>query len=363
MQDDDAITWRNVSADLQIVRHLVSLGHWLLVLTDRGEWVIRGDSDGGLTPTTIYPDQVGYVGASEARPAIYGDRLLFIESRDVSLREWVIDQRHEGLSGRDLTRLAAHLFRGQTIRAMAFSLIPDAVLWVVRGDGVLLGLTYVPDEDALAWHHHDTEGGLFEQVVVIPEPQEDAVYVVVNRDGSRFLERLGIRGEPTHLPTLDRVARRRGAATTLLSGLAHLAGKAVTVVADGRPLGARVSAAGEVTLPQPASVVDVGLPIVCDLETLDLDVASSGVRVKRKKVTSLTIEIENSLQNFHAGPDAAHLKPVTAGPWENATTPVTGRVELSPTGTFTDQGRVFLRHTAPTTLTVLGVFPTVDVGG
>ena len=362
MQDDDTITWRTVTHDLQTIRHLVSLGP-LVVLTDRGEWVIRGDSDGGLTPTTIYPEQRGYVGAGWATPVIYGERLLFVQARDTVVRELLINREVEGLSGRDLTPRAAHLFRGHAIRALAFALVPDAILWCVRDDGVLLGLTYIPDEDVLAWHRHDTEGGAFEALVVVPEPLEDAVYVIVNREGVRSVERLGVRDEPTVPLALDRAVRYRGAPTQVVAGLAHLQGRAVRVVADGRALAQQVSAAGTVVLPEPAAVVDVGLPITADLETLELDVAGSDVRDRRKKVTALAILIEDSLQNFAAGPDAAHLRAVRPAPWQSPTARFTGRVELAPTGTFNDEGRVFLRHTEPTTLTVLGVLPVVDVGG
>jgi hypothetical protein len=167
MQDDDAVTWRTVSRDYQVVRHILSLGP-LILLSDRGEWVIRGDSDGGLTPTTIYPEQQGYVGAGYATPVIYGERVLFVQARDTVVREFTFNRDVEGLSGRDLTREAAHLFRGHRIVSMAFALVPDAILWCVRDDGVLLGLTYIPDEDVLAWHRHDTEDGLFESVVVVP---------------------------------------------------------------------------------------------------------------------------------------------------------------------------------------------------
>jgi hypothetical protein len=199
---------------------------------------------------------------------------------------------------------------------------------------------------------------------VIPEPQEDAVYVSVNRGGTRTLERLGIRDDPTRAVAVDRALRYRGAPVSEVTGLQHLTGRTVRVVANGRTLPpAVVSALGTVTLPEPASVVDVGLPITADLETLDLDLAGTDTRDRRKKVTALAFLVEQSYQNFAAGPDAATLLPVTAAPWQNPSAALSGRIELAPTGTFNDEGRVFLRHTEPTTLTVLGVFPKVDVGG
>lgn len=362
LQDDDALHWRTVSTDVQVIFHLVTLGP-LLMLTDRGEWVIRGDESGMLTPTSINPTQVGYVGAGWATPVLYGERLLFVQARETVVRELLWNHEVEGLSGRDLTRMAAHLFRGHRIVGLAFALVPDAILWCVRDDGVLLGLTYIPDEDVLAWHWHETEGGRIEQVCVIPEVDDDAVYVVVAREGGRSIERLGVREAP--LARLDGVVRVRGAQLTRLTGLRHLAGREVRLVVDGRrdPGLYTVDAAGDLALPAPADVVDVGLPITAILQTLDLDVAGSAVRDQRKKITTLAVLVEDSLANFEAGPDLDHLMFVQVAPWQLAGERLTGRIELTATSYFNDEGRMFLRHTEPTTLTVLGLLPNVEVGG
>jgi hypothetical protein len=361
-QDDDAMHWRHVSKDVQCILHLVSLGP-LIALTDRGEWVVRGDQDGALTPMTINPEQRGYIGSGWAVPVVYGERVLFVQARQATIREFLWDAEVEGLSGRDLSQRASHLFRGKRCFSIGFALIPDAVLWCVRDDGVLLGLTYIPDEDVIAWHRHDTDGGNFEQVCVLPEDTEDVVYVVVERDGDRSIERMTLR-DPV-AAWLDRRVRVRGTGLTTLTGLTHLAGEDVVVVADGQRLRERhrVSATGELTLPRPADVVDVGQPITATLETLELDTVGTTVRDQRKKVTSLAILVEDSLQNFEVGPDLGHLLPVQAAPWEDAGARKTGRIELTATSYFNDDGRVVLRHTEPTTLTVLGLLPNVDVGG
>jgi hypothetical protein len=70
-------------------------------------------------------------------------------------------------------------------------------VWAVRSDGVLLGLTYVREHEIVAWHHHDFENGIVENVCVVPENDEDAVYLCVKRtiDGSdvRYIERMQTR--------------------------------------------------------------------------------------------------------------------------------------------------------------------------
>jgi hypothetical protein len=365
MQEDDAISWRTVSKYLQVIRHLVSLGP-LVMLTDSGEWVVRGDETGVITPSAINPEQLGYVGAGWTVPVVYGERLLFVQARQTILRELLFNREVEGLSGRDLTVRSAHLFRKHSITSMAFQLIPDAILWCVREDGELLGCTYVPDEEVLAWHRHDTDNGQFEQVCVIPEKTEDALYCLVHRDGVRSIERLSLREDTETVATLDHAHRHRGAATRTLTALPPaLAGKFVRVTVNGVPLREvlHVSPARELELPVTADVVDVGLPIACEVETLELDVPGSTVRDQRKKVTTLAVLVEDSLHNFWAGPDRDHLLPVKAPQWLDPAARFTGRIELTATSYFNDEGRVVIQHVEPTTLTVLGIVPNVDVGG
>jgi hypothetical protein len=238
----------------------------------------------------------------------------------------------------------------------------------VRSDGVLLGLTYMEEEDVWGWHRHDTDG-LIEQVVVLPEGSEDAVYVVVRRTIAaatvRYIERLQTRTYASIVDAffVDAGVTYSGAPATTITGLSHLNGKTVSVFGDGALVpGTFVVSAGAITLPAAKSVVHVGLPITAELELLDLDVQGSSLRDQRKRIVALSLLLEASMRGFSAGPDAAHLKVVRAEAWDSSTL-VTGKVELQPTSLFTDTGRVLIRHTDPTPLTILGVLPHLEVGG
>jgi hypothetical protein len=368
LQDDDALTWNIASQRLQPIIHLVGLKD-LIVLTDQGEWVVHGDRDtGALLPQSINPEQHGYVGSAFTAPVTIGNSILFVQARGNVLRSLAFDRDVEGLSGADLTVLAGHLFRGSTIVDMDYALVPDSVVWCVRSDGVLLGLTFMEGEDVWGWSRHDTDG-LYEQVVVLPEGQEDAVYVVVMREiggvERRFIERFRTRTYTDLADAffVDSGVTHDGAATTAITGLSHLNGKTVRAFADGLPVpGSFVVASGSITLPAARSVVHVGLPITAELETLDLDIAGDAVRDKRKHVVALSLLVEASMLGAAIGPDAAHLKTLRAPRWNPATL-FSDKVEINTAGAFTDRGRMLIRHTDPSPLTVLAVLPHVDVGG
>lgn len=199
LQDDDAVTWTMAGRKVNEVRHMVDLGT-LVVLTASSEYIVEGDSDGILRANQPpNPRQIGDNGASWVVPAQVNDSLVFMQARGSvarDLRYEVTAGGQAGYKGRDLTVFAGHLFVNKTITRMDYAQIPNSVIWLIRSDGVLLGLTYLTDHEVWGWHRHDTDG-TFEDVCVVPEGGIDAVYVVVKRtiNGTtkRYIERFAPR--------------------------------------------------------------------------------------------------------------------------------------------------------------------------
>ena len=281
------------------------------------------------------------------------------------------DQEVEGLAGRDLTVWATHLTAQFGLGDLDYQQNPDSIVWGVRDDGTLLGITYLRDQEVVGWHRHLTAGA-FEHVCVVPEPSEDALYVIVRRTiggaTKRYIERLERRAITTQTYALDAFfvdsgLTYAGAAVTTISGLAHLEGREVMAVANGTPVGPLTVSGGAITLPAAATIVHVGLPYVCDLETLDLDVGGTNVRDQHKRVNSVTLLLEDSTRTFEAGPDFAHLKTNVTGTWETAVPLYTGQDEIVLPSEFGRYGRVCLRMGQPLPLTVLGIIPNVEIGG
>lgn len=110
--------------------------------------------------------------------------------------------------------------------------------------------------------------------------------------------------------------------TDTVSGLNHLEGEEVAILADGSVVDNQTVIDGTVTLPVSASSIVVGLPFICQMQTMYLD-APGGPTVagKRKLVNSVTVRLANS-RGISVGtnqPDAA-TQPLQANvPWENMT--------------------------------------------
>ena len=195
LQDDDSITFTLVGKQVNEIKHMIDIGK-LVLFTSSGEWTLESSS-GALTPSTVNLKQQSYNGANNLPPIIIGNSALYVQARGSVVRDLGFDFSVDGYKGNDLTIFSAHLFDDFTLVDWAYQQIPHSVLWCVRGDGVLLALTYVREQSLLAWSRHDFDGGFVENVCVVPEGSEDVLYVTIKRtiDGvvKRYIERMNTR--------------------------------------------------------------------------------------------------------------------------------------------------------------------------
>jgi hypothetical protein len=383
LQDDDALTFRIAGSHHHPIRHLRSLKQ-LIVLSDAGEWTVRGGADGVLAPNAINPDQEAYSGAASVRPIVAGNSMIYVQARRSILRDLQFNQEVEGLAGRDLTVFSSHLFDGRTFRRIDYAQVPHSIVWCVRDDGVLLGNTYLREQDVWGWHRHATDG-FFWDVCVVPEAAGDAVYFIVRRtiDGAtvRYIEKLEKReideaNFDAECFFVDAGLSYSGAPANNVAGLDHLEGEVCAVVGDGAvvyngdPAGAPAAdftvTGGTFPVPFPASYsnIHVGMPIrFAQIETLDLDVQGAAIRDKQKAVGPVNLLIDRSSRSFQAGPDEAHLRQYAPPAWEPTADEFSGQVEINTTKAFGKYGRLVIRQTDPLPLTILGVIPVVELGG
>lgn len=226
IQDDDAVTFTLVGRQVNSVKHLLDLGKFL-VMTQGGEWSIEGDDAGIIRPSQINARQNSYSGSGDLSPIIVANSALFVQGRGTIVRDLLYDAAESSYKGNDLTVFSAHLFEGYSIVDWAYQQVPNSIVWAVRSDGVLLGLTYVREHQLWAWHRHDTDGTV-ENVTVVPEGSEDVLYIVVKRtiNGStvRYIEKMTTRliQDLTDMKFMDSNlsydGRHTGSTTMTLSG-------------------------------------------------------------------------------------------------------------------------------------------------
>ena len=374
--DTDGITINLPSRKMNGIKNLLSFGD-ILALTASTEWSIGPGNSGVITPTSVTTKLEGYRGSATVDPVIVGNRALYFQPMGAILRDMGYSFEANGYSGDDLTIIANHLFDQHSIVEMAYQQEPDSLLWCIREDGKLLSLTYLREQEVVAWTWHETEG-TFESVCSIPGDGYNEVWFVVNRTiggvATRFIERFVQRmasTAPADQVFMDCAKTYSGPPATTIAGLGHLEGKTVAVLADGNVVTGKTVTGGAITLTNAASKVHVGLPYTCDLETLnvELNLNSGTTQGTQVKISEVTLRFLNS-RGGQVGPDSdnggANLDDIitrTSEPLGSPTNLYTGDIKMPIVSGYDVGGRIFFRQDKPLPTTILAVIPVVTVGG
>lgn len=159
---------------------------------------------------------------------------------------------------------------------------------------------------------------------------------------------------------------RWGRAKATFSGLAHLEGKTVSILADGNVEPQAVVVGGSVSIQAPAMLVHIGLPYLSDFETLDLTLQNQpNFLAAQKRVNKVTVLCEES-RGLFAGVDVDNLYEFKQRGTENYNDPIallTGQAEIQVSSNWEKPGRVFVRQSDPLPATILGVLFNVQAGG
>ena len=196
LQDDDSLAFVLSGKQVNAIRHIMDVDR-PVYLTQGAERSLKGNEAGIVLPAAINPDKHSENGASILSPIEVNGTILYVQERGSVVRDLDVDSETAKYGGKDLTVYSFHLFEGYTIDDWTYGKTPNSIIWAVRSDGTLLGFTYLKEHEIWAWHRHDFEGGVVENVASVPEGSEDAVYVVVKRTINskvvRYIERFATR--------------------------------------------------------------------------------------------------------------------------------------------------------------------------
>jgi len=367
-QDNDAITLRLKARQVNRIRHILPLAD-LILLTTNGEWRIWAQNSDAITPASVSARPQAFNGAGLPQPVLTGSAALYVRNQSARIYELQYTWEQNSYKSDDVSIMAPHMFDGYSITQMALTRTPVPVVWALRSDGVLLGMTYMPAQRVWAWHRHDTDG-LVESVAGVSESGADVLYMTVNRTINgvtmRYVERMEI-APPSDVLDADALISAfhvdagltySGALTDTITGLWHLEGETVNVLADGVVHPRRVVTNGAITLAEEHEVVHVGLPIVGDLETLPmaLEMEAFG-QGRQKNVNKVYLRVYRS-SGIKAGPSTSRLTEYKQRTSELPGTPpalVSDEIEITIGGVWQSGGHLAVRQDNPLPLTVLSM--------
>lgn len=362
-QDDDPFNYRLDSSEAHTIRHIIPFAE-LLMLTGRGLWRLFPDSGGVLTPTNIVGKNNVAVGASETRPATFRNYLLYASARGEHLQSVKFSTEASGYEIDDLSQIAAHLIDGMTWVQMGFQEAPYPIWWGLRSDGKLIGLTYSPKQNILAWHQHEFGGAnaFVESMAVIPsnDTPSDLVYVLVRRrvNGAtvRHIEFIRPRLFPSLAESfcVDAGLEYYGSMVGSVSGYDHLEGENVSILADGMPY-TGVVFQGDIHLPTgvTASRIVAGLPYELLIKTTPLSypIAAMGIE-QRELISNVRLRVKNSsINGLAAGPDEDNLREFSSELWET-TSVKNGIIEVAGDFSWSEDSAVVVQQTLPLPVTI-----------
>lgn len=372
VQDSDAISFRIAARQYNRILHLIPLSD-LILLTAGGEWRVFTGSGEPVTPATVIARPQSYVGANNVQPVVTSLSAIYVSAQGSKFRELIYSAEGVGsYKSEDLSVLIPHLTNGYAISDLAFSRGPTPLVWATRSDGALLCLTYLPEQVVRAWHQHHTTNGAFESVCCVAEGNEDVLYAVVRREINgntvRYIERLNTQLFPSLEDAffVDSGLSYSGPPTNTVGGLHHLEGQTVSILGDGAVFADQVVVNGRITIDQPVSKLQVGLPIVSTIKTLPLPLegSSTGGPSYVKNVTKAWLRVDRSSGVF-VGPSLGELsehKQRTDEPYGSPPRLTSGEIEIPVTGVWGRDGEIYIQQRAPLPLTVQSIALEVAVG-
>ena len=376
--DTSAMIYTIASNKVNSIRFL-SAQRSLIAGTVGGEFVVSASgTTQPITPTNIQIQRQTSYGSANVDAIQVANVTMFLQRAKRKIRELTYSFDFDSYVAPDMTILAENVTESG-IKELSYQQEPESILWGVREDGKLVGLTYQRAEDVVGWHLHELGGsfgsdsfGHVENLATIPgDADEDDLYMVVKRNvnGStrRYVEYLENYDYGTNIADaffVDSGLSYNGSATTSISGLDHLEGETVAILADGATHPDKTVSNGTVSLDRSVTKASIGLGYTSLLQTMRIEAgAAEGVaQGQTKRIHDVTIRLLASV-GVEIGSDLTNMERIpfrsSANPMDVAIPPFSGDKQVEFRGDFETDGYIYVRQTQPLPINIIGIYPRV----
>ena len=178
--DSDSVVF-TLDSGTQNKIHWMHSARELNIGTIGNEWTVTGSTRSALTPSNILAQPQTSLGSIKLKPVRANSSILFVGRYGRTAEEFVYNFNSDSYVTSDISILSEHLTTDYSIVEWTYQQSPDRIIWCVREDGALLGITYQRDHEVIAWHQHHTDGEFLDAVSVPGTIREDELWVVVKR--------------------------------------------------------------------------------------------------------------------------------------------------------------------------------------
>ena len=305
--------------DTDQINPIVSIfpGNKLLVFTEGGEF---SNSAKPIKPDdSAWTRHTNYGSSNTIRPELLDGATLYVDATGRNLREFVFTFAEDSYTSTSASTLAydiinapvdATLIRGTSID------ISNLVI-LINDDGSAAVFNTMRTEEVAGWTRWETDG-LFKSI----ESVYDDLYAIVSRDNGFFLERQNIDVySDAHIEV--------SAGGPVITGLAHLEGQTVQIIADGSVMLDQVVSGGQVTTERTFTTAQVGLGYNGVIEMLPVAPNTGGGNNVNdvKRVLKTTLRIYETL-NMKVNGNIVPFRTFGTGILDTTPAPFTGIKEF-----------------------------------
>jgi len=470
-RDDGGVITKDMSYKVELssdeandITWVASMSSALLVGTLGEEFAVRENSSAeAFGPGNIRFDRQSAYGSRDQPAITVGDGVFFVQSAGRKVYDMLMAESVETKwSANDTTILAEHITLGGII-SVVHQQEPDSVLWCLRGDGRLVGLTVNRGQEVRGWHPHTIGGdGVVESIDVIPTSTGKELWMIVRRTingatkryveyvmqpfasgnpeyafygvdcgltldntqaatltpgagadvvgtagvvftaGSaifsagdvgkyivyrytttndddttnyiRAIAKITAYTDTTHVdgeilaawPSLGTIASGGWHKTvTSLSGLDHLEGEEVAICADGAAYTPQTVVSGAITLPEPASIIHVGLTYKAVVKPMPIEAgaADGTAQGKTKRIPRCVLRFDKTAGAKYGASELGQMDDVLSrdagGLMDTAPELFTGDVVVSWPDGYSGDANIIVMSDLPLPCTLVSLMPQI----
>ena len=352
--DDDSIDLTISTDSTNAITGMFS-GRGLQIFTKGGEFFLPQSTLNPITPTNVVVNGATRRGSKEGiKPVGAESGTLFIQRAGKSLREFLFSDVELSYISNNISLLSSHLLKSPSdmaLRKATSTTDGDLLLIVNETDGSLATYSILRGQNVIAPSLSTTDGEFVNVGVDV-----DQIYFTVKRTISSsdkyYVECFNDDN------TTDSAKLYSGGSkpsTTTVTGLSHLEGKTVKVIADDQMQLDKTVSSGQITLDAvPTTYVEIGLNYTPTIKTLpvELKLSSGNIVAQKKRIVEATANLYLSQNLTLNGNDLLFV----AGDF------FTGKKRKKPMLGYDRDGQMTFSQSAPLFFTLLGVEYKVSVG-
>ena len=352
--DDDSIELTISTDSTNAITGMFS-GRDLQIFTKGGEFFLPQSTLDPITPTNVVVNGATRRGSKEGiKPVGAESGTLFIQRAGKSLREFLFSDVELSYISNNISLLSSHLLKSPSdmaLRKATSTTDGDLLLIVNETDGSLATYSILRGQNVIAPSLSTTDGEFVNVGVDV-----DQIYFTIKRSISSsdkyYVECFNDDN------TTDSAKLYSGGSkpsTTTVTGLSHLEGKTVKVIADDQMQLDKTVSSGQITLDAvPTTYVEIGLNYTPTIKTLpvELKLSSGNIVAQKKRIVEATANLYLSQNLTLNGNDLLFV----AGDF------FTGKKRKKPMLGYDRDGQMTFSQSAPLFFTLLGVEYKVSVG-